>query len=231
MLAVHTKGAPESALPSCAAAMDVDGGESRLDDALRATVQQVLVRAWLLLGSVSAVLVMGGFFLTLLRAGGHPGDATGPGTVLHHTYLQAATMTLAGIVACQVGTAFAARTDRASLFTVGLWSNPILLCGIAFELAFTAVVSYPRSSKTCSERRVGGRADRSPAPVPGARVGSGRAGAVATAAATATATATRLTAPGPACQRRWDGTFVSGQVGSALEPSAAPSRPGQGSPP
>ena len=42
MLAVHTKGAPESILPSCAAAMDVDGGKSRLDDALRATVQQVL---------------------------------------------------------------------------------------------------------------------------------------------------------------------------------------------
>ena len=102
----------------------------------------LLVRAWLLLGSVSAVLVMGGFFLTLLRAGWHPGDPTGPGTALHHAYLQATTMTFAGIVACQVGTAFAARTDRASLFTVGLWSNPLLLWGIAFELAFTAAVIY-----------------------------------------------------------------------------------------
>jgi len=102
----------------------------------------LLLRAWLLLGSVSAVLVMGGFLFVLLRAGWHPGDPTGPGSALHHAYLQATTMTFAGIVACQVGTAFAARTDRASLFTVGLWSNRLLLWGIAFELCFTAVVVY-----------------------------------------------------------------------------------------
>jgi len=102
----------------------------------------LLTRAWLLLGSVSAILVMGGFLLTLRRAGWHLGDPTGPGTALHHAYLQATTMTLAGIVACQIGTAFAARTERASLFTVGLWSNPLLLGGIAFELAFTAAVIY-----------------------------------------------------------------------------------------
>lgn len=102
----------------------------------------LLTRAWLLLGSVSAVLVMGGFFFTLLRAGWHPGDPTGPGTALHSAYLQATTMTFAGIVACQVGTAFAARTDRASLFTVGVWSNPLLLWGILFELVFTAGVVY-----------------------------------------------------------------------------------------
>lgn len=51
-------------------------------------------------------------------------------------------MTFAAIVACQVGTAFAARIDRASLFTVGLRSNPLLLWGIAFELVFTAAVIY-----------------------------------------------------------------------------------------
>ena len=102
----------------------------------------LLTRAWLLLGTVSAALVMGAFLLTLLRAGWHPGDPTGPGTALHHAYVQATTMTFAGIVACQIGTAFAARTDRASLFTIGLWSNPLLLWGIAFELAFTTIVIY-----------------------------------------------------------------------------------------
>ena len=102
----------------------------------------LLTRAWLLLGGVSAVLVMGGYFFTLWRAGWHPGDPTGPGTALHHGYLQATTMTFAGIVACQIGTAFAARTDRASLFTVGVRSNPLLLWGIAFELAFTGSVLY-----------------------------------------------------------------------------------------
>ena len=102
----------------------------------------LLVRAWLLLGTVSAVLVMGGFLFTLWHAGWHPGDPTAPGTPLHDAYLQATTITFTGIVACQIGTAFAARTDRASLFSVGLLSNPLLLWGIAFELAFTAAVIY-----------------------------------------------------------------------------------------
>ena len=72
------------------------------------------------------------------RAGWSPGDAIGKGTPLHPAYLQATTMTFLGIVACQVGTAFAARTERASLREVGVFSNPLLLWGIAFELAFTA---------------------------------------------------------------------------------------------
>jgi magnesium-transporting ATPase (P-type) len=95
-----------------------------------------------LLGSVSAALVMGAFFLTLWRAGWHAGDPTAVGTPLHHAYLQATTITFAGIVSCQIGTAFASRTDRASLFTIGLRSNPMLLWGIAFELVFTAAVVY-----------------------------------------------------------------------------------------
>ncbi|MGN6243783.1 MAG: cation-translocating P-type ATPase [Motilibacteraceae bacterium] len=102
----------------------------------------MLARAWGLLGAVSAVLVLGGFFLVLLRAGWAPGDPTGAGTPLHEDYLRATTMTFAGIVACQVGTAVAARTDRASLRQVGLFTNPLLLWGIAGELAFTAAVIY-----------------------------------------------------------------------------------------
>ena len=102
----------------------------------------LLLRAWLLLGGVSSVLVLGGFFVSLLGAGWHPGDPTGPGTALHHAYLQATTMTFAGIVACQIGTAFAARTEHASLRAIGMWSNPLLLWGIAFELAFTGAVIY-----------------------------------------------------------------------------------------
>ncbi|OJY39040.1 cation-transporting P-type ATPase [Pseudonocardia sp. 73-21] len=102
----------------------------------------LLVRAWLLLGTVSAALVMGGFLLTLVRAGWQPGDATGAGNPLHGAYLQATTITFVGIVACQIGTAFAARTDRASLFSIGLGSNPLLLWGIAFELVFSAAVVY-----------------------------------------------------------------------------------------
>jgi len=100
----------------------------------------MLFRAWGLLGGVSAVLVMAGFFLTLRAGGWSPGAPTGPGSSLHHTWQQATTMTFLGIVACQIGTAFAARTQTASLRTVGVTANRLLLWGIAFEVAFAAVV-------------------------------------------------------------------------------------------
>jgi calcium-translocating P-type ATPase len=102
--------------------------------------KQMLVRAWLFLGGISALLVLGGFFYVLLRAGWSPGDATASGSPLHHAYLEATTMTFLGIVACQVGTALAARTERRSLREVGLTTNRLLLWGIAFELLFAAVI-------------------------------------------------------------------------------------------
>ena len=49
-------------------------------------------------------------------------------------YRRATTMTLAGIVAAQVGNLFACRTDRESVLRVGLFSNPLVLVGIAAEL-------------------------------------------------------------------------------------------------
>ncbi len=102
----------------------------------------MLRRAWGFLGVISAALVMGGFFVTLLRAGWQPGLPTGQGSPLNHAYMQATTVTWLGIVACQVGTAFAVRTGYASLWSVGVFRNRFLLCAIAFELAFAAVLIY-----------------------------------------------------------------------------------------
>jgi magnesium-transporting ATPase (P-type) len=102
----------------------------------------MLARAWLRLGAVEALLVMGGYFLVLLAAGWKPGDHTGVGAPLHHAYLQATTMTWAGIVACQMGAAFAVRTSQAPLRQVGVFSNPHLLRGIAFALVFAAIIIY-----------------------------------------------------------------------------------------
>jgi calcium-translocating P-type ATPase len=102
----------------------------------------LLVRAWLFLGLISAALGMGAFFFVLLRAGWSPNDPTGEGSPLHHAYRQATTMTFLSMVACQVGTAFAARTERASLRSIGVFSNRLLLWGIAFELALAAFLIY-----------------------------------------------------------------------------------------
>ena len=71
----------------------------------------------------------GSVLLVLTQAGWHPGDPTGPGSPLHHAYLQATTMTFLSMVMAQIGTAFAARTDRASLRSVGVFSNRLLLLG------------------------------------------------------------------------------------------------------
>ena len=102
----------------------------------------MLLRAWLFLGPICAALAMAGFFYVMLDAGWHPGDPTGDGTPLHHAYQQATTMTFLGMIAGQIGTAFAARTDRASLRSVGAFSNRLLLWGIAFELALAALLIY-----------------------------------------------------------------------------------------
>jgi potassium/sodium efflux P-type ATPase len=102
----------------------------------------MLLRAWGILGVLSAVLVLAAFFVVLGRAGWQPGDAVGAHDPLHHAYLEATTMTFLAIVACQIGTALAARTEHAALRDVGLFSNRLLLYGIAFEIAFAVAVVY-----------------------------------------------------------------------------------------
>jgi magnesium-transporting ATPase (P-type) len=102
----------------------------------------LLVRAWGVLGAVSAVLTLAGFLFVLLRAGWHPGDATDAGAPLHDAWLRATTMSFAGIVACQVGTAFASRVEHGSSRAIGFTSNRLLLWGIAFELVFAAALIY-----------------------------------------------------------------------------------------
>lgn len=104
--------------------------------------RHILARSWAFLGMISAALVMAGFFAVLLQAGWHLGAATGDGTPLHTAYRQATTVAWLGIVACQVGAAFAARTERASLRSIGPFSNRPLLLGIAVELAFAMTLVY-----------------------------------------------------------------------------------------
>ncbi len=104
----------------------------------------MLLRAWLFLGVIAATLQMAAYLHVLLRAGWSPGDDVSVGSALHHTYMQATTVTFLSMVAAQIGTAYAARTDRASIRQVGVLSNPLLLWGIAFEVAIAAAfVSIP----------------------------------------------------------------------------------------
>ena len=102
----------------------------------------MLLRAWLFLGVMISALSLVGFFYVLTRAGWHTGEAVGSGHPMHHAYLEASTMTFLGMIAGQIGTAFAVRTRHASLRSIGVFSNRYLLGGIAGELLLAAVFVY-----------------------------------------------------------------------------------------
>ena len=73
---------------------------------------------------------MAAYFLALHGVGWHLHAPTGVGSALHHGYQQATTVAWLGIVACQIGVAFAVRTERASLRSIGVTSNRLLIGAI-----------------------------------------------------------------------------------------------------
>ena len=91
------------------------------------------------IGPLEALAAMSSFMFAYWLAGWRPWESlTDTGTL----YREATTMTMAGIVMAQVGAALSWRTDRASLRAVGLWSNRLLLVGIAVEVAMIALLAY-----------------------------------------------------------------------------------------
>jgi magnesium-transporting ATPase (P-type) len=102
----------------------------------------MLLRAWLFLGLIAAALQMGAFVYVLTREGWRPGVSVALGAPMHLASLRATTMTFLAMVMGQIGTAFAARTEHASLRSVGVFSNRFLLWGILFELSLTAMIIY-----------------------------------------------------------------------------------------
>jgi magnesium-transporting ATPase (P-type) len=100
---------------------------------------RVLGRVFGFVGLLVGVAGMVSFFTSYLLAGWRPGTALpAAGSV----YVQATAMTYGGIVMGQVGAALAFRTNRDSVFRIGLLSNRFLLAGIAFELALLVVLVY-----------------------------------------------------------------------------------------
>ncbi|HXD97636.1 MAG TPA: cation-transporting P-type ATPase, partial [Candidatus Acidoferrum sp.] len=91
-----------------------------------------LLRAYAFLGVAEAALAMLAFFWTYWLSGWRPGMPMAAEGAL---YQRATTMTLVGIVAAQIGNVFACRTDRESVFRVGILGNRLVLVGIAAEVA------------------------------------------------------------------------------------------------
>jgi calcium-translocating P-type ATPase len=103
--------------------------------------RRVMARVYGFVGLLVGVAGLASFFAGYLLAGWSPGEELADSGEL---YVQATAMTYAGIVAGQVGAGFAFRTNRESVFSIGLLSNRFLLAGIAFEVGLlVALVTLP----------------------------------------------------------------------------------------
>lgn len=94
--------------------------------------RRVLVKAFLWYGLMGSAAAMLGYFLVNLLNGWPAVPLAGEGDPV---YVQATTMTLAGIVFAQIGQVMNCRTERTSVFKIGLLSNRQIVVGIVFEVA------------------------------------------------------------------------------------------------
>ncbi|MEN6314074.1 MAG: cation-transporting P-type ATPase [Clostridiaceae bacterium] len=85
----------------------------------------------------SAVAMAAYFFVNLLN--GWPGVPLAASGIV---YRQATTLTLAAIVFCQIGMVLNCRTERQSVFKVGLFSNKKVIQGIVFEILLISLIIY-----------------------------------------------------------------------------------------
>jgi magnesium-transporting ATPase (P-type) len=96
-------------------------------------------RILLAFGPLEALAAMASFLFAYALVGWRPWEhLAGHGSL----YVEATTMTFAGIVMAQVGAAQAWRTDRESVRSVGLFSNRLLVIGIVTEIAMVALLAY-----------------------------------------------------------------------------------------
>ena len=99
----------------------------------------LLARAYLVLGALEAAAAMAVFFFVLDAAGWHYGDLPGK---IDPLYLQSTTACLAAIVVMQVANVFLCRHPWKSSLSFGLFSNPLILLGIAAELGLILFIVY-----------------------------------------------------------------------------------------
>lgn len=97
-----------------------------------------VISRFLFLGSIQSLGVVSAFFWKIGESG-LPYSAIHPG---NHFYVEAMTMTQAGIVVSQFFNGLAVRTSRESLFKVGLFSNWRLIAAEIFGVSMMAAISY-----------------------------------------------------------------------------------------
>ncbi|MHB8993468.1 MAG: cation-translocating P-type ATPase, partial [Chloroflexota bacterium] len=99
----------------------------------------VLFRGYFFLGGIAALAGMSGFFYAYWLHGWRPGEPLADSGAIYAT---ATTMTFAAIVACQLGNAYASRTARVSVFSIGLFSNRLLNLGVLAAVGILLLLVY-----------------------------------------------------------------------------------------
>jgi sodium/potassium-transporting ATPase subunit alpha len=99
----------------------------------------LLARSYLFLGPIEAAAAVGAGLWYLSDGGWQWGMRLPSESPL---YRQATTVCFAAIVLCQAANVFACRTKWASSFSVGLFTNRLLLWGVAVELCILGLIVY-----------------------------------------------------------------------------------------
>ena len=99
-------------------------------------------KAFLWYGMLGALFSFAAFMFCQVMNGWHPGiEMFGVGNDLDPIYVRATTMALAAIVFTQIGEVWNCRTETASVFSVGLFSNKQINKGILFEIALIIFIT------------------------------------------------------------------------------------------
>ena len=103
---------------------------------------KVMRKAFLWYGMLGALFSFAAFMFCQVMNGWHPGiEMFGVGNDLDQIYVRATTMALAAIVFTQIGEVWNCRTETASVFSVGLFSNKQINKGILFEIALIIFIT------------------------------------------------------------------------------------------
>jgi magnesium-transporting ATPase (P-type) len=100
----------------------------------------MLLRAYPWLGALQSAAAIAAFYFSYWTSGywGQWSDLPAHG----HLYQAATTMTLASVVATQIGNLFAQRTESLSVLQIGFFSNRLIWVGIGTELALLLLLVY-----------------------------------------------------------------------------------------
>jgi magnesium-transporting ATPase (P-type) len=96
------------------------------------------------IGAIQSVFAVTGFLYVLLSHGWNWGDASwmDPSNPHYAIYREALTMTQAAIVAGQVANGFGCRTERESVFKIGIFSNHFLVISQFIGIGIMCAISY-----------------------------------------------------------------------------------------